>query len=70
MPSVSSVGKVVTYGPHPSLDVIKNWKSIVELVLRAVAAVSYNRMSMLMHVMTCGMYICINHTSLIPTLVP
>ena len=35
-----SVGAVISNGPHPSLAVIRNWKSIVELILRAVVAVS------------------------------
>ena len=35
-----SVGAVVHAGPHPSLDVVRHWKGIVEIVLRAVVAVS------------------------------
>lgn len=54
MPSVSNVGKAIKYGPHPSLDVIKNWKSIVELILRGVALVSIKSCVHVvqMHVMT------------------
>ena len=35
-----SVGAVISAGPHPSLDVVRHWKGIAEIVIRAVAAVS------------------------------
>ena len=35
-----SIGAVVSYGPHPSLDIVRNWRGIVEVIIRVVVAVS------------------------------
>ena len=40
MPHVPAVVALIT--PHPSLAVVKNWRGIVEIALRAAVAVSYS----------------------------